>query len=449
MNASHIEIVHNRTFNGLKELEVLHLDHNSVTSIEGQEFNGLDNLRELYLNNNKIKNIGKEMFNHMSRLRILHLHRNYLISLSVWQINPAITEITLSYNPWSCDCEYTEMFREWTKRVSSVTDLSNIQCVYTQGNTSNILVLNDTVFDDPSSGFKIAYENGTLCTGLPSINNSINGNLTATRTIITNEDVQDYIPLLIATLGGFLLVLILSVMLFIYRQEMRVWCHSRFGIRLFYRASDLEDSEKMYDAFVCYSSKDEAWVTEELASSLERGDPSYKLCLHYRDVGGYVTDKIRQAVESSRRTIMILSENFLRSEWVRYELKSAMTHVLRDRRKRLIVVLLGQVSQKDLDQDLRLYIKTNKCLNANDRLFWEKLKFALPDVRYNQRCRGMPSPNSGGGMPMHRHHHPRNHLGMLPPPPVHGAHPVLPPHPSHASHQLPPRASPRTMSVHV
>ncbi|XP_046978216.1 toll-like receptor Tollo [Vanessa cardui] len=451
LNSSNIETIHNRTFNGLKELEVLHLDHNSLSAVEGQEFNGLENLRELYLNNNKIKSIGKEMFNHMARLKILHLHHNRLVTLSVWQINAAVTTISLSFNPWSCDCEYTEMFREWTKRVSSIIDISTVKCIYSKRNITDLELYNENIFDEPYSGFKITEENGTICTGLPSINNSINGNLTATKTIITNE-VVDYIPLLVATLGPVLIILIIVVTVFIYRQQMRVWFHSKFGVRLFYKASDIdsEDREKLYDAFVSYSSKDEAWVTEKLAPVLERGDPPYKLYLHYRDfpVGGYIADNIIQAVESSRRTIMVLSENFIKSEWCRFEFKSAHHQVLRDRRKRLIVVLLGNVPKKDLDPDIRLYLKTNTCVEWNDKLFWEKLRFALPDVHDKQRCRGMPSPGAGA-VPMHRHHHPRNHLGALPPPPVHGAHPVLPPHPSHTSHQIPARASPRNLSVHV
>ncbi|CAG4930700.1 unnamed protein product [Colias eurytheme] len=451
LNSSNIETIHNRTFNGLKELEILHLDYNSLSTIEGQEFDGLDNLRELYINNNKIKSIGKEMFNHMARLKVLHLDHNRLITLTVWQINPSITSLTLSYNPWSCDCEYTEMFREWTKRVSSITDLSSIKCIYSRNDT-NVTVYNDSMFSDPNSGFNIIEENGTICTGLPSINNSINGNLTATKTIITTEDVQDYIPLLVSTLGAFLLVLFVVMIVFIFRQEMRVWFHSKFGMRLFYKASevDRDDREKLYDAFVSYSSKDEAWVTEKLAPVLERGDPAYKLYLHYRDfpVGGYVADNIIQAVESSRRTIMVLSENFIKSEWCRFEFKSAHHQVLRDRRRRLIVILLGEVPQKDLDPDIRLYLKTNTHIQWGDKMFWEKLRFALPDVSNKQRCRGMPSPGASA-MAMHRHHHPRNHLGALPPPPVPGAHPVLPPHPSHAAHQLPSRSSPRNLSVHV
>ncbi|XP_045449583.1 toll-like receptor Tollo [Melitaea cinxia] len=451
LNSSNIEIIHNRTFNGLKELEVLHLDYNSLTMVEGQEFNGLDNLRELYLNNNKIKTIGKEMFSHMPRLKILHLQHNRLVTLQVWQINVAVTTISLSYNPWSCDCEYTEMFREWTKRVNSIIDISTVKCIYSKSNNTDIDLYNENMFDDPNSGFKIVEENGTICTGMPSINNSINGNLTATKTILTNEEV-DYIPLLVATLGPVIIILIVVVTVFIYRQQMRVWCHSKFGVRLCYKGSDMDndDGEKLYDAFISYSSKDETWVTEKLAPMLEHGDPPYKLYLHYRDcpAGGYIADNIIQAVKSSRRTIMVLSENFIKSEWCRFEFKSAHHQVLNGGRKKLIVVILGNVPKKDLDPDIRLYLKTNTCVKWDDKLFWEKLRFALPDVPNKQRRRGMPSPGAGL-VPMHRHHHPRNHLGALPPPPVHGAHPVLPPHPSHAQHQIPSRASPRNLSVHV
>lgn len=184
---------------------------------------------------------------------------------------------------------------------------------------------------------------------------------------------------------------------------MRVWLHSKFGVRLFYRTTDIEldDRDKLFDAFVSYSAKDEAFVAEELAPMLENGDPPYKLCLHYREfpVGGFLADTIVQAVESSRRTIMVLSENFIKSEWCRFEFKSAHHQVLRDRRKRLIVIVLGEVPQKDLDPDIRLYLKTNTYLQWGDKLFWEKLKFALPDVPNNQRG------PKGGHHTAGRHHH--------------------------------------------
>jgi hypothetical protein len=50
-----------------------------------------------------------------------------------------------------------------------------------------------------------------------------------------------------------------------------------------------------------------------LATELELGPSRHRLCLYHRDVNAshFVTDSIVQAIESSRRTILVLSENML------------------------------------------------------------------------------------------------------------------------------------------
>ena len=54
-----------------------------------------------------------------------------------------------------------------------------------------------------------------------------------------------------------------------------------------------------------------------LSPELESGDPCHHLCLHYRDFphstsgNSYVADSIVDAVATSRRTMGILSKNFL------------------------------------------------------------------------------------------------------------------------------------------
>jgi Leucine-rich repeat (LRR) protein len=398
LNGSNVEIIHNRTFNGLKELELLRLDDNKLSELKGYEFEGLESLRELYLQNNRITSIHNNTFIALLELRVLRLDHNRLVKYAVWQLSPQLTGVTLGGNPWSCDCEYTERYRDYILYTGmALLDAASIKC-YNQTETE--------------VGFSILKDNIT-CTS-HNISNSIeaptNGSYTST-TIIQRQELQDYIPLLVGTLAAFFLVITFTCLLFVYRQELRVWFHSKFGVRLFYRTSDFEmdDRDKLFDAFVSYSSKDEAFVAEELAPMLENGDPPYKLCLHYREfpVGGFLADTIVQAVESSRRTIMVLSENFIKSEWCRFEFKSAHHQVLRDRRRRLIVIVLGEVPQKDLDPDIRLYLKTNTYLQWGDKLFWEKLKFALPDVPNNQR----PKNNhiqARHNHPVHHHVH-RNH----------------------------------------
>lgn len=398
LNNSNVEIIHNRTFNGLKVLELLRLDNNELSELRGYEFEGLESLRELYLHNNKITSIHNATFMSLLELRILRLDHNRITHFAVWQLSSALVQISIAGNPWSCECEYAERFRDYLQYSgSAIIDSAEIRCS------------NNSLLDphDPENGFSLLRDNLTTCVTVVNVTNYIelptNDNYTST-TIIQPREIQNYIPLLVISLVASFLLIVLTLIVFVFRQEMRVWFHSRFGVRLFYKTSEIEmdDRDKLFDAFVSYSSKDEAFVAEELAPMLENGDPPYKLCLHYREfpVNGYIADTIVQAVESSRRTIMVLSENFIKSEWCRFEFKSAHHQVLRDRRKRLIVILLGEVPQKDLDPDIRLYLKTNTYLQWGDKLFWEKLKFALPDVPNNQRPRSIHNNHA-----VHHHHH--------------------------------------------
>ncbi|XP_049846539.1 toll-like receptor Tollo [Schistocerca gregaria] len=421
LNASGVEIIHNRTFNGLKELELLHLEDNRLRELRGYEFDGLESLKELYLHRNFITSIHNSTFSPLRHLKVLKLDNNRISHYAVWTLPASLTELTLSNNSWQCDCDYAESFKDYLLKTETiVSDASRVQCFRRSGAANDTQDFSDDAdyigFAPDSDGYYILSNSSLPCFGAVDANETTAANITATKTVIQKQAIQDYIPQLVAALC-VLLVLVLTVLLiFIFRQEMRVWFHSRFGIRLFYRHSDIdhEDRDKLFDAFVSYSSKDEAFVAEELAPILEHGDPPYKLCLHYRDfpVGAYIGETIVQAVESSRRTIMVLSDNFIRSEWCRFEFKSAHHQVLRDRRRRLILVLLGEVPQKDLDPDIRLYLKTNTYLQWGDKLFWEKLRFALPDVPNNQRRRTtsvplQPQPSTRGTNnhvhAMHRH----------------------------------------------
>lgn len=405
MNSSNIEIIHNRTFNGLKELEVLRLDNNSLHELSGQEFEGLENLRELYLHSNRIQFVNNNTFLGLHQLRVLRLDNNRLQYFAVWHLPPSLTSIRLAGNRWSCDCEYADRYREWIQVArTAIADLSTLRCIR-QTNSSDL----------PELGFFLIHENSSVCEMEPVIENTINTtDRLKQKTILPRQELDGYLPLLVATMVAFLTIIVVILVMFLYRQELRVWFHSRFGVRLFYRrpALDRDDRDKLFDAFVSYSAKDEAWVAEELAPALEHGDPSYRLCLHYRDfpVNAYVGETIVQAVESSRRTILVLSENFIKSEWGRCEFKTAHHQVLRDRRKRLIVVLLGDIPHKDLDPDIRLYLKMNPYLTWGDKLFWEKLRFALPDVPNNQRSRSsMRNSNLAHQHMMHHIHRHNNH----------------------------------------
>ncbi|KAJ8926647.1 hypothetical protein NQ314_020968 [Rhamnusium bicolor] len=365
-NNSNIAAIYNHTFSGLRRLTILHLENNHIKELLGFELASLEYLRELYLQGNMIHFIDNRTFLELKQLEVLRLDGNRLYSFEVWQfaLNPYLVEIGLAYNQWTCDCQYVSKFKTWLQvNYGKVGDANKITCMY--NNISKAL------------GPHMSDFNSTSCV------NSYQG---SNRAVVETQVMNDYLPLLLVTMCVFIASVVIVCGAFYYRRELRVWIYSRCGLRMCYKTTAFEeqqDKDRLFDAYVSYSVKDEAFVSQVLAPGLESGDPGYRLCLHYRDfnVSAYVADTIIEAVESSRRTIIVLSKNFLHNEWCRFEFKSALHEVLKDRRRRLIFVVTGELPQRDLDPDLRLYLKTNTVIEWGDRQFWQKLQFAMPDVR--------------------------------------------------------------------
>ncbi|GFT62226.1 toll-like receptor Tollo [Nephila pilipes] len=367
MNNSNVHMINNRTFNGLKLLQTLYLQHNLIVALHGYEFERLVNLRRLYLSYNRITTMGNTTFTHLRALEVLHLDHNFIVEFQVWTLNQnsKLVDIQLSSNPWACECQFVGDFTFWLQsRTDMVHDVYNVNCIY-----------NET-FTLPLVEF-----NMTTCTNVS----------VASPSYIQSFHVNDYMPVLILVASLFVILIVAIVLIFVYRKRMRIWFFSKYGVRIF--SSDAKvpnEDDKLFDAFLSYSKKDEAFVGQVLAAELECGNPRYRLCLHYRDlpIGGYLSDAIIEAIESSRRTIVVLSENFIRSEWCRYEFKSAHHEILRTCKNDLIVILIGRLAQRDLDPDLRLWLKTCTFLRWGDRRFWEKLRYALPDIRKRKtdRC---------------------------------------------------------------
>ena len=80
-----------------------------------------------------------------------------------------------------------------------------------------------------------------------------------------------------------------------------------------------------FDAFVSYSNADFKWVCEELVPRLENRQRPFRLCVHERDFlgGADVVANIIASIDSSRRTLIVLSNTYVQSEWCRFEFKQA------------------------------------------------------------------------------------------------------------------------------
>jgi predicted phosphodiesterase len=97
-----------------------------------------------------------------------------------------------------------------------------------------------------------------------------------------------------------------------------------------------------YDAFISYSHRDEKWVHSWLLPRLEGG--GLRVCVDFRDFepGAPSITEMERAVRQSRKTLLVLTPNYLASEWTEFENILASTLDPAARRRRIIPLFLEQ-----------------------------------------------------------------------------------------------------------
>lgn len=70
---------------------------------------------------------------------------------------------------------------------------------------------------------------------------------------------------------------------------------------------------------------------------------------------------------------------------MQYEFRMAHLDALRaQHRQKLVFVLLGPTSAAQLDADLYQWLKVCPCVHWGDKMFWPRLRFALPELACSQ-----------------------------------------------------------------
>lgn len=139
----------NRSFNGLPQLEILYLNNNHIDQITDGVFENLRNLAELHLEFNKISFIEDGAFSYLESLSVLYLNHNRLMTLpdSVVKMLWIVDNITLSGNPWPCDCDFRiNTLPILTNRSLIVFDFNNSFCHNSSVQNCNITEPKAAVF---------------------------------------------------------------------------------------------------------------------------------------------------------------------------------------------------------------------------------------------------------------------------------------------------------------
>ena len=374
LNNSMIAAVSNQTFNGLTELEVLHLEDNLIERIEGYEFENLTSLRELHLQGNRLVYIDKFAFVTLNSLEVLQLHDNLLVSFPISQLNSLqlLSSVSLSNNLFACQCQFVQEFHKFVE-TSSV----RLHRMKNTGVGSVIYDISDVkcISADSSAGgeVRLPLSQNVTCSDALAV------------TFTTTNNTNKLIPIAVAVTAICIVVAVTSIIVFVFRTPLRVWLHSKYGVRLgcccSAKISKAENRDRLYDAFVGYSSNDEDFVQQVLVPQLEIENPGHKLCLQHRDLpsNSSIADTFPGVSQLCAKHILIVSRGYLQSEWT--QIKFALQDV--KKKWRPVIVILEELSTLDLAAapEFNLLLKTAVVLRWGETGFWNKLRYYLPDGR--------------------------------------------------------------------
>lgn len=374
-------------FNGLENLEVLLLGGCSLSTLNSP-FDHLKSLQHLGLERNHLHSLAGEVFLPLVALRSIDISRNAFISWQQdtfrWNRNlkrvlashnkftyfseamiedfSNLDDLDVAENPFSCDCTaFASLQSHGNNSILALLQNSSASCVYPDAEA------NLTLYE-----YYLKLEEFSIICETPTV-------------------VFIIVPLLIT----LLLIAIIAVTLYKFRWHVRYWIFlarlhlSRTG-KLRSKTQPKSYTNYQYDAFVSYCNEDRNFVIR-LVAMLENYQPYLKLCVYERDfqVGTMISESVLESVARSRKTLLVISDSYARSQWCRWETQIAEHHRLFFENEygeyvddSLVLIKLGPVCANHMTPTLKYLLKTRIYLQwdadpKKQRVFWEKLRAAL------------------------------------------------------------------------
>ncbi|KAK7879432.1 hypothetical protein WMY93_033858 [Mugilogobius chulae] len=310
----------------ITDLQNLHLSENHLKSLDIISEANLTKLEHLILSNNELRIIDEAIFKRL----------------------PSLKYLDLSGNPFVCNCSNAG-FIYWvlSDKQVFVAKAFQYRCSYPLSHEGELLV---------NFNIQSCFESvGLFC---------------------------------FITSSSLVLLTLVSSFTYHFLRWQLVYGYYLFRAFLYDGKKKKEGCADVYDAFVSYNVHDEEWVYHELVPELEERQ-GWKLCLHHRDFepGKAILENITDAIYSSRKTLCVISPQYLQSEWCSREIQMARYFLLFSwfgPEGRLDPVVSGGDPSDQLSPFYRMrkLVKSRTYLSwtqarSHRGLFWERVRRAL------------------------------------------------------------------------
>ena len=308
-------------FEHFKDLQSLDVSSNGIKNMPSTIFKSQNDLRYLNLGKNALLFLDFQI-SHLKYIQLIDVSDNLVSQFNktlrdeldaLRQSSPNLT-LNLLGNPIQCSCETLASLGWMNQRQSMFISFEDYTCIQ----------------NDEVTKFKNIGQ------------------------LLNSLDYQCSLNLIVKVSASLLaiLIVVIAFSLFLYRHkwDVRFLCLKFIANRKAFQELDELETQYEYDAFVVYDKNDFEFVRNELYKNLDKKDGEdevdnqtrFRLCFHERDFmpGATIEENVLKAIECSRKTIVVLSKNFLQSKWCEFELQMARIECVEKGRNLIVAVML-------------------------------------------------------------------------------------------------------------
>ncbi|XP_052073481.1 toll-like receptor 13 [Mytilus californianus] len=336
-------------FSPLKQLRTLNIATTGIATIPEGLFQNMPYLQKLFLIGNKIARWNPSTFNNMTNLRKLHLDGNQIhiinrTSFPTMMLNKLET-FEISNNPFWCTCDQ-RWFLDKLRSTNITKKMPNWPTYYSCAYPENLRHSSLSSYRPTDAECEISYFTSIIIIAVCSV-----------------------------------LILVFFLALILYRCHINIK-NLLYFVRVHHRIKKgylklMSCNDFDFDAFVVYCDSDRQWVHSNLIKRLE--DNGLKICIHHRDfeVGEPIINNIEKFMNKSWKIIVVMSNDFAKSEWCQWEVNLALERRRRQGMNALVLIMYRQIDSKHMTSGLRTLLNTTPHLifteGLGERMFWNAI----------------------------------------------------------------------------